>query len=330
MLTKILAAYGIHGAQFFGIEKGYRNSSHHIVTTTGRHLNLIIYKREPDILARIQRTNAVGDALAAQNFPARKTYDRRILRMQAGQIIRYSALYHYLPGTTIAWEAYTMRHIKQLGKALGDMHATLQTVPTAGVPAVTDEYIAITGRMQRYFANPDVQRAMAQKLHITISQGVPAGQTRLLQHCVALPGQQLLHMDFVRGNILFKIHANTDGLRSIELPSITGVLDFEKVAIGHPLFDIARTYAFLLVDCKYKQPDKIRKYLLQSGYNKYSQSSFTITSTAEKLLEQLTGLFLLYDFYKFLHHNPYEHLHKNEHYIRTKQILINRNIIRTL
>ncbi len=69
----------------------------------------------------------------------------------------------------------------------------------------------------------------------------------------------LLHMDFVRGNILY---SQNHELR------ISGILDFEKAAYGSPLFDIARTYAFLLVDCKYKSEKEIGKYFLRSGYIK--------------------------------------------------------------
>lgn len=318
-LRKILAAYGIAGAQFLGVQKGYRNSSHHLVTDRGEHLNLIIYKNEPDIVARIRRTNQVGDILAAQRFPARQTYDARILELKNGITARYAALYVYLPGTTIPWEAYTMRHLKQLGKTMGDMHRLLQGASSPELPAVTDEYLAIVRRMERYFSQAGVQHAMQAKLHVAVDHTFPARATHILEQCSALPGQQPLHMDFVRGNILFT--ETPDG------PQVSGVLDLEKTAHGHPLFDLARTYAFLLVDCKYKPEAKIRKYFLQSGYNRHSSSPFRITTPTAALLEQLTSIFLLYDFYKFLRHNPYESLPQNEHYMRTKQILINRNII---
>ncbi len=129
-------------------------------------------------------------------------------------------------------------------------------------------------------------------------------------------------MDFVRGNILFK------GSK------ICGILDFEKAGYGIKLLDIARTLAFLLVDCKYKNEVKIRKYFLQSGYIKRGGADFNrrIINTADKkldLLEELVNTFLIYDFYKFLRHNPYEFLHQNEHFIRTKKYLLERGVITT-
>ncbi len=48
------------------------------------------------------------------------------------------------------------------------------------------------------------------------------------------------------------------------------------------------------------------------------------------LLEVLVDLFLFYDFYKFLRHNPYESLTDNEHFIRTKAILLRQGLIRTV
>lgn len=212
-----------------------------------------------------------------------------------------------------------MRHLKLLGKTMGDMHRQLQELPTANAPTVVDEYTAIVARMRTYFADSNVELAMAQKLAVIIDHRLFGTFANLLDGCAGLPCQHMLHMDFVRGNILFDTKANA--------PTITGVLDFEKTAVGHPLFDIARTYAFLLVDCTYKSPDQVRKYFLQSGYNRRSSSTFTITAKNAQLLEQLANLFLLYDFYKFLRHNPYESLHANHHFVRTKEQLRTRKII---
>ena len=310
LLARILKTYGVNYTRLLGVQKGYRNENHPVVTADGQQLNLIVYKREPGILERIRRANRVADALAAAGFPARRTYDVRIMQLRAGSLTTYASLYAYLPGATIPWEAYTMGHMKLLGKTMGDMHALLQSIPGDGLPHVADEYIAIVHRMRRYFGDPDVKRAMQQKLDIAIDPGRLDEHLRILAQCKHLPGQQALHMDFVRGNILFD-----------EAGQVSGVLDFEKTAHGHPLFDIARTYAFLLVDCKYKTPRDVRKYFLQSGYGKYSKAPFMLNERNERLLAKLTDLFLLYDFYKFLRHNPYESLHENEHYMRTGELL---------
>jgi hypothetical protein len=62
---------------------------------------------------------------------------------------------------------------------------------------------------------------------------------------------------------------------------------------------------------------------LASGYDKRGQADLANT----ELLEPLINLFLMYDFYKFLHHNPYESLKDNEHFVRTKLLLIKRRLL---
>jgi hypothetical protein len=57
---------------------------------------------------------------------------------------------------------------------------------------------------------------------------------------------------------------------------------------------------------------------LHSGYEKRGKNKIAYP----ELLDPLTSFFLFYDFYKFLLHNPYESLEKNEHYLRTKQYLL--------
>ena|SRR5579862_918408 len=130
-------------------------------------------------------------------------------------------------------------------------------------------------------------------------------------------------MDFVRGNILFTSSPTLE---------ITGILDFEKAARGHPSFDIARTLAFLYVDCKYKEVDQVRRAFLLSGYHRYGRTPYrpvTVRTTLGPydLLETLIDIFLLYDFYKFLRHNPYESLSINEHFVRTCQLLAERQLV---
>lgn len=317
LVEQILELYGVHAVSVLPVQKGYRNASHAAITTTGLHVNIIIYKREPAILATLKRANLVGDYLAGQGFPARKTRDDHIVRLKGHNQTRYAALYDYLPGETIPWDAYTMAHIKELGAYLSAMHRLLKGAPFTLENTVTDEYLAAVERMRTYLERSGVQRALNAKLGMHAS--VPERFTSLLTECAKLPNQQILHMDFVRGNVLFD-----------DTPSITGVLDFEKTAWGHPIFDVARTLAFLLVDCKYKSEQQVRKYFLFSGYDKRGPGSFKITPANRQLLEELVDLFLFYDFYKFLLHNPYESLAENEHFIRTRDILLQRKVIATV
>jgi len=309
LVQRILQQYGLHPEIVRGVQKGYRNHSYAVDLGGGRTLNLIIYKREEEILSRIKNANRVADFLAGKGFPARRTADGRIVTMKAGDFVKYAALYDYLPGKTIPWEAYTMDHIKQLGAAMSNMHAALKPLQQGNLPFVIDECRRLMTRIEKYFADEGVHDALAGKLGLALFD-----TTRIRPALTASIDiqAQALHMDFVRGNVLF---GGED--------EITGVLDFEKTAWGPPVFDIARTLAFLIVDCKYKNEAKVRKYFLHSGYNKRGQAEFQ----PSELLEDLLDFFLLHDFYKFLRHNPYESLKHNEHFVRTRDFLLKRNIL---
>ena len=308
MIERILATYGVAGATISAPQKGYRNASY----KTGER-NVIVYKSEPGILTRIHNANAVGAVVAAAGMPARTLADPRILQLAAGERRKYAALYHYLPGQTIPWEAYTMEHIKQLGKTMSDMHAALKSYNVAKLPEVANENLAINRRMLDYFTDANVANALHAKLGLRV---LHADYTKLLAATKKLHDQQALHMDFVRGNILFN---GTE---------VTGILDFEKAAKGHKLYDVARTLAFLLVDCKYKTEPQVRKYFLRSGYSKRGAADLRDIKIGRlSLLEELTSFFLLHDFYKFLRHNPYESLPRNEHFMRTKAMLLKRRLI---
>ena len=320
LVQRILNGYGITDAKVLPPQKGYRNQSFPVITGD-KELNLILYKSEPGMLARIKRTNHVADFAARAGFPARRTYTPRIAVLQSGTFLKYAALYEYLPGHTIPWDGYTQDHIKLLGKTMSDMHAALAGLDYDELPDVTDEYLDIVGRMRRYFSDAPVQRALADKLLLRISPEIFDEFEQLLTGAKLLPGKQPLHMDFVRSNILFD-----DAQAQSEFKvDITGILDFEKTAYGHPLFDIARTLAFLLVDCKHKPAAKVRKYFLGSGYIKRGESM--LPDKHMSLLEPLINLFLFYDFYKFLRHNPYESLPDNEHFVRTAGLLIPTHLV---
>ncbi|HEQ65254.1 MAG TPA: aminoglycoside phosphotransferase family protein [bacterium] len=114
---------------------------------------------------------------------------------------------------------------------------------------------------------------------------------------------QLVHNDFVRGNILFSSEKIGD------IYPITGIIDFEKMLVGSPLIDVGRTLAFLHVDCKYKSVEEINRYFIDEGYGKISVNSV------------LLQVYWYIDFWKFLQSNPYESLNDNEHFIRTVKLL---------
>jgi Ser/Thr protein kinase RdoA (MazF antagonist) len=322
IVEKVLAAYGIQPRKIHAPQKGYRNEIWPVELHDGTLVNLTFFKRENGIAQRVRRTDAVSEYVADHGLPARRRLDRRILQLKSGNGTILAGVYEYLPGRTIPWEAYTMDHLKLLGKAMSNMHALLKGMSDTNLPSVFDEYTDIFERMQRYFSAPQVSGAMRQKLNVMIVPGVLENALTLLRSPIA-GSQQPLHMDFVRGNILFGGMALPE--LTLHKVRLSGILDFEKTALGSPVVDIARTLAFLLVDCKYKQPQKVYKYFLQSGYMKRGANTTPLDS---ELLEKYVNLFLLHDFYKFLRHNPYESLAANEHYVRTRDILHERNMVR--
>jgi Ser/Thr protein kinase RdoA (MazF antagonist) len=208
-----------------------------------------------------------------------------------------------------------------LGKTLSDMHAALADLDSVQL-SVEDELEALVGRIKRYVTDTTKLDAIRVKLGLTLNIHF-LHIKKILDVMRQLPGKRSLHMDFVRSNILFATAQPTDKC-VFDTLAISGILDFEKTAYGHPLFDVARTLAFLLVDCKYKSEADVTKYFIDSGYQKRGASTLAQTG---RLLDQLVCLFLIHDFYKFLRHNPYESLAQNEHYIRTRDILYNRGVI---
>lgn len=307
LVQRILQQYGLGVQAIADAQTGYRSEAYTLTLADGQLANFILYKREPHIARRIANANRVGDYLASCGLPARQTLDARVIRLQNTRTEQFGALYTYLPGVTIPWEAYTMEHLKQLGGTLSDIHAALATLQRESLPAVTDEYLGLLERMTTYFAQEGVRAAMAQKLQL-----LPPNLAPHIETIYSLTGApaQALHMDFVRGNVLFQS----------EPVRLSGILDFEKAAWGPVAFDIARTLAFLLVDCKYKQARQVWKYFIHSGYNKRGAARYNDWPPLEALID----ICLLHDFYKFLLHNPYESLSANEHYVRTAKLLLSR------
>lgn len=312
VLPRVLDAYGINYRQIFECQKGYRNEIWPILTYDDQMINITFFKREPDIVERVNRADDVSGYLSQNGMTVRTRINPKILQLKSNNDLVYAAVYDYLPGKTIPWEAYTMEHIKTLGATMSNMHFILANKPFGNLPSVYDEYLDIANRMIAYFSDENVHRAINDKLKIKINIDSLRLYLKLLDNMKLLPGQQILHMDFVRGNVLFVDK------------KISGVIDFEKTTVGHTVVDIARTLAFLLVDCKYKTNEKVIKYFLYSGYIKRGNNK----NIGDDLIRsKFVDMFLIYDFYKFLRHNPYESLHQNEHFVRTMDILVKSDVL---
>jgi Ser/Thr protein kinase RdoA (MazF antagonist) len=318
-------AYGLKNVELQEVQNGYRNHSFPALTTGGIMVNLILYKAEPQILRKIKTANNVSDFLHASGLPARHTYDPRILKLKSDKVERYAAIYNYLPGDTIPWEGYMRAHLKTLGNTMARMHEVLNSMPHSSAPDIAEEYINIFKRMKLYFDDPHVRQAIKNKLGVEINANIFKRYFFILNICHKLPKKQMLHMDFVRGNILYAKKNN-------EI-YISGILDFEKAGYGIVLLDIARTLAFLLVDCKYKSSTAVHKNFLIDGYTRSQNTdrfnNLVLKSGQKKisLLDELINIFMMHDFYKFLRHNPYEFLEQNEHYLRTSDYLTHQKVI---
>lgn len=317
-LRKILALYGKEFVSLEYVMSGYRNHSHIVRCQPNETVNVIVYKAELGIAERAKRINHLSSIVASLGLPVRYPLDSRVLTVSSGARRSVAGLYNYLPGETIPWEAYRRSHIKLLGMAMAELHRAGDAFD-GDLPLVIDEYQMIISRMRRYFEREDVQSAMAQKLSIRLDSTLFDQIAPFLEACRALP-TKVLHMDLVRSNILFGRAKPGDRLVIGKL-AITGILDFEKACIGHPLFDVARTLAFLLVDCPLP-PVKQQAYFIDSGYRKYGGGSLRPEVVMGRdVLGTLINLFLLYDFYKFLRNTPYESLRDNHHFVRTLAIL---------
>lgn len=324
-IIRAFNVYGITPESIAPVQTGYRSQVYIATDQTGKKHNLLLYKSEPSVLGKIRTANRLSDHLSQQGLPTRTTTDNRILSLRSGNNVQYACLYNYLPGNTISWEAYTMDHIKLVGKALAIMHSKCRQLPQDKAPLATTICLATLSRMETYFSDRGVVQAIDNKLSVSIYSKIINWLGREVS---SMPSthDQLIHMDFVRGNILFSTATDKPDQLQEGNVRMSGIIDFEKVSFGNPAHDIARTLAFLLVDCKYKTTAQVRKYFLKSGYQK--RGGGTIENLEQ--IDKLVVFYLLHDFYKFLLHNPYESLKDNQHYIRTRDILLSQKVLQKI
>ncbi len=317
-LRKTIGAYGFDYASTLLVQSGYRNTSHIAQLTDGRLINLIVYKNEEAIVDRIKRLNRLSKHLSTSFLPVRTPIDDRIIKMSGSGLNHYSCLYNFLPGTTIQWEAYSMKHIKLLGWALADFH-NLSSDFDGELPNVALDFQKIFNTVQQYLSDENIISAMSTKLGVNSSISFNKIY-QVIDKVGSLNDKQALHLDFVRGNVLFDT-ARPDDRFQIGSIALSGIIDLEKASYGHPIWDISRSLAFLFVDCP-KPKEKIYKYFIDSGYTKRGNRAI-----GTSYLNELVILYLIYDFYKFLRDNPYDSLSLNHHFLRTRDILIEQNVL---
>lgn len=313
---EILTKYGVEYISIGPGQTGYRNTSYAILKMNGTRCNLIVYKREPGIVSKVRNAEYIAAVASQHGLPVRRQLDQRIIQLSDDEAQpRYAALYNYLPGTTIPWEAYTKTHLKLIGLGLARLHDSFAGQAAGTLPDVIADSQALLRRMQTYFAKPGVQKALKMKLDLDVHAVNWSNYTNVLAATTAMREGMPLHMDFVRGNLLFRDRAAGLHIDDLEL---SGIIDFEKASFGPAVYDVARTLAFLLVDSKSKTSEQVMKYFLYSGYLKRGGRPVP----QQRLLQELTRFYLLHDFYKFLLHNPYESLSDNQHFMRTRDLLL--------
>ncbi len=261
LVPQVIGIYGLDVVEVGTAQKGYRSESYRLTLATGGAANLIFFKNEHNTRQRIRSADNAADTLSSA-LPVRSRFDERTLRLSDASKEVYASIYNYLPGSTIPWESYTKNHIKLLGWAMSDMHSVWRASDKAVSFHVGDELNHLLTRMKRYFDSTDIQKAIQNKLSVSLVAHL-GDYERLFKKLGAITviDEHILHMDLVRGNVLFDTDGNTPW--KIDNTTLTGVIDFEKAAIGHPIYDIARTLAFLLVDCANKDRASIYKYFLQ-------------------------------------------------------------------
>ncbi len=356
LIKLILKQYHLEAKKIYPPQKGYRNiiipldlesplqSALGSSQQNWTKISLVLLKDEPKIINRTRRAHQINQYLIKKDFPVRQPIlsqtnsTKALLKISDGDKTRYACLYTYLPGTTINWEAYTRRHLKLAGQVMSHLHQTLanSSLKPAKFTDANRHLGRLLAHMRKYFQRTDVPSALARKLNLKVNLNQLTHYEGLIEALSKIEEKQIIHFDFVRSNLLFSRLGpstinqqnlnqfafnfeakNCEKQRGKKYLTMTGILDFEKSAYGPKIIDIARTLAFLLVDCKYKTEIKIRKYFLHSGYRKRGASSLQHLN----LLNPLVEFFWLFDFYKFLLHNPYQFLPKNEHFKRTQQFL---------
>lgn len=305
---------------------GFRNQCFKVATSENEKFVFIVYKSEEGIGRLIKSAHKVAKFLANKGFPTRvPKVDKNGLEyiqieFQGGK--QFAALYNFLHGSTIPWEAYTRRHLKSIGKTLSDMHYYLREADfKKSLPNWYEQTQKEIKQMNNYFkkVEPWIEKKLEVKLNWEKIGNLSALSSQLL---ATRSLESVLHYDFLRGNILFSEKID----RKWDTYPIVGILDFEKVCWGPVVADIARTLAFLLVDVKYKKNKKIRKRFFISGYKRRGKNDLPeVVDSA--IFENLLAFYWLRDFWKFCENNPYEYLHMNEHYGRTKELLVGEGIL---
>ncbi len=282
----------------------------------------------PKHKAQLEQAYETAEILSRHGIPCRiphKTDTGRHLievKIPGSENKHFFGIYNFLPGSTLPWEGWTRRHLRSLGSTMAKMHEIWKAarIDTQNLPEwnsyLNHDYEHLCG----YFIKnaPYIQSKLSLKFDKEACDQLIDSIKQLSQSFES----QLIHYDLVRGNVLF-----SDKKEKLIYP-IIGIIDFEKVMLAPVIVDIARTLAFLIVDCKYKTENEISRYFFDEGCLAQSENQQAKKFSLEAL-KPLVLYFWLRDLWKFLLSNPYESLKENYHFNKTVEQLIKHKLITT-
>lgn len=209
------------------------------MVTQNEILNLVIFNNEIGSIETIQIQNKACSELAKLNLSFQIRYPKsRIIQIinKKNNFETLACLYNYIEGQTISWENYTSSRLKQIGKCLAELHLGFEALNfdrrlLSKLYPQKQICLDQTREMKSYFARLEVKLAMYKKLGIILNVNFEKLESLVSQ---IESENKVLHMDFVRGNIIWDEDQNR----------IVGIIDFEKMSLGKVEFDIARTLVF--------------------------------------------------------------------------------------
>lgn len=138
--------------------------------------------------------------------------------------LRWSAVYFGVPGQTISWSDYSLPLVSAAVKYLERIHQAGRSFPDRAEldrVELSDPPVLPAAELTGCRVNRVAWRQRAERL-ACLNQGQKTAT--------------VLHGDYGRANIIF------DGER------VAGVVDFDRAAWGHPVFDLGRFVSYLLLD----------------------------------------------------------------------------------
>ncbi|EKD49417.1 MAG: hypothetical protein ACD_63C00149G0003 [uncultured bacterium] len=219
---------------------------------------------------KLQMLLELGDFLKEKSFCI-----SRFVKTSSGKPLAYKhrgyfiGVYSYVHGESILWQAYSSKKIKSAVSYLYFFHKSSRSFQDKNSCARILRSVADLKAKIEEFKSPffKIEKKRACEILSELYDAVAEREDELT----------VLHGDYGRGNIIF------------EKEKVTGMIDFESVCLGHPVFDVGHFLGTLLVDTLWQAPDLEENVILE--YEKFSK--FRISP---KTYWQAANYFWLSDF----------------------------------